>query len=115
MLVIKIEGSSDDDLIGFEVRGHAGYADAGEDIVCAGVSAVLQTAALALEQLFSIKPYLVVTHGHMVCRLPNYDDPQDRLRAQTILQAAILGCRNIALQYPNHIQLREGGGSHADD
>lgn len=115
MLVIKIEGLSDDDLIGFEVRGHAGYADAGEDIVCAGVSAVLQTAALALEQLFSVKPHLVVKPGHMVCRLPDYHDPMERLRAKTILQTAILGCRNIALQYPNHIQLREGGGSHADD
>ncbi|MGE5654134.1 MAG: ribosomal-processing cysteine protease Prp, partial [Bacillota bacterium] len=65
MLSIKIEGSSGDDLVGFEVRGHAEYADAGEDIVCAGVSAVLQTAALALEQLFSIKPHLVVKPGHM--------------------------------------------------
>ncbi len=115
MLVIKVEGPSDDALIGFEVKGHAGYADAGEDIVCAGVSAILQTAALALEQLFVIKPHLVVKPGHMVCRLPDYDDPVERLRAQTILQTAVLGCRNIATQYPSHIQFHEGGGSHADD
>lgn len=115
MLVITVEGSSRDDLSGFEVKGHAGYADLGADIVCAGISAILQTAALALEQLFSIKPHLIVKPGRMVCRLPDYDDPLDRLKAQTILQTAILGCQNIALQYPDHIQLREGGGSHADD
>ena len=28
-------------IVGFEVSGHSGYADAGEDIVCAAVSATV--------------------------------------------------------------------------
>ena len=32
----------DDRITGFEARGHSGYAEAGEDIVCAAVSALTQ-------------------------------------------------------------------------
>ena len=38
-------------LTGFEVRGHAGYADEGYDIICSGVSALAVTAANSLEIL----------------------------------------------------------------
>lgn len=33
------------------IQGHAGYAEPGKDIVCAGVSAILQTAQLGLYAL----------------------------------------------------------------
>ena len=35
-------------LVGFEAKGHSGYAEAGEDIVCAAVSAVMQTAVIGI-------------------------------------------------------------------
>lgn len=34
---------------GVELSGHAGYAPAGQDIVCAGVSTLVHTLALALD------------------------------------------------------------------
>jgi uncharacterized protein len=34
-----------------DVRGHAGYAEHGKDIVCAGVSAITQAAILGLQAL----------------------------------------------------------------
>ena len=36
-------------LAGFECRGHAGYAPAGEDIVCAAVSVLTTTCVNAME------------------------------------------------------------------
>ena len=36
---------------GFRAEGHIGYAPAGSDIVCAGVSALLQNAVIALATL----------------------------------------------------------------
>ena len=33
--------------IGFDAHGHTGYAECGEDIVCAAVSAITQTAGWA--------------------------------------------------------------------
>ena len=34
---------SDGALVGYRATGHTGYAEAGEDIVCAGVSALTQS------------------------------------------------------------------------
>ena len=36
---------------GMTIEGHAGYADAGQDIVCAGVSAIVQTLIQSAEDL----------------------------------------------------------------
>ena len=36
--------------IGFDAHGHTGYAECGEDIVCAAVSAITQTAAMGVSE-----------------------------------------------------------------
>ncbi len=35
--------------LGFQTQGHAGYADAGEDIVCAGISALVLNTINSIE------------------------------------------------------------------
>ena len=42
MTIITVFRRPDGTLSGFDSRGHTGYADAGEDIVCASVSALTQ-------------------------------------------------------------------------
>lgn len=54
MIDIKINMKSGD--MEIKVKGHAGYAPHGQDIVCAGVSAILQTAVLGLEALANSHP-----------------------------------------------------------
>ncbi len=41
-------------LYGFTADGHAGYAPSGEDIVCAAVSALTQTALLGLGEVLKV-------------------------------------------------------------
>ena len=38
------------DIIGFSAEGHTGFADRGEDIVCAAISVLTQTAVIGLQQ-----------------------------------------------------------------
>ena len=41
MISVRItRASAEGTIVGFEIKGHANYAKRGEDIVCAGVSAV---------------------------------------------------------------------------
>ena len=42
---------------GFSVRGHAGYAEAGSDIVCAAVSALTTTCVNAMESVAGVLPH----------------------------------------------------------
>ena len=41
MTKITIFRNHDGEYLGFDCLGHAGYADEGEDIVCAGISALV--------------------------------------------------------------------------
>ena len=50
-------------LCGFTVLGHTGYAPEGEDIVCAGVSALTQTAVNALETVAHAPASVIVRSG----------------------------------------------------
>jgi len=52
---------------GFEITGHAGYARAGQDIVCAAVSAIGYTVIGVLEKMASGK-YEVST-ARMICNV----------------------------------------------
>ena len=45
--VLRKEG----ELTGYEVKGHAEYADEGEDIVCAAISVLAQTGIFSLNSL----------------------------------------------------------------
>ena len=44
-------------ILGFEISGHSGYAEAGEDIVCAGVSSAVQ---LTVNAVVEIKPRVML-------------------------------------------------------
>ena len=50
MIKIEIVRNSDQAMVGFSVTGHANTAPHGQDIVCAGISALTQTAVLGLDR-----------------------------------------------------------------
>ena len=50
MINVTIYKDSNKSICGFHVSGHAGYADAGKDIVCAGVSTLVVTISNAIEK-----------------------------------------------------------------
>ncbi len=95
---------------GFEAKGHALFAPHGQDIVCAAVSALTTTCVNALETVAGVRAEVTVRDGEMKVALPR-DAGHD---AQVILSAMAQGLRDVAQQYPEHLQLIENsriGGS----
>ena len=90
-------------ITGFECRGHAGYAPAGQDIVCAAVSILTTTCVNALESVAGVKPEAQAKDGRMAVSLPR-DAGHD---AQVILRAMRQGLRDLAEEYPQYLQLNE--------
>lgn len=88
---------------GFSCKGHALYAEAGRDIVCAAVSALTTTCANALETVAGTQPEVKVQDGEMRLSLPH---PEAR-DAQVILLTLRQGLQDIAEAYPDHIKLTE--------
>ncbi|VEH79176.1 YsxB [Bacillus licheniformis] len=59
MIHAKITRSrSNKDILGFEMSGHANFAEHGQDLVCAGASAVAFGAVNAVMKLTGIEPVI---------------------------------------------------------
>jgi len=89
--------------VGFEIKGHAGFADYGKDIVCAAVSVLSTTCVNALESVAGVKATVSVKEGGMAVSLPENAGHD----AQVILRSMAQGLSDIAEQYPKHLQLTE--------
>jgi uncharacterized protein YsxB (DUF464 family) len=112
MIRVRLLAAEDGRLSGFAVQGHAHYAEAGYDIVCAGVSALAQTAESALEKYLSRAPVVETSPGREDPRfrvkvlLPGQLSAADRRAAEIILGTLELGLQMMAKEYGSYISLR---------
>ncbi|NLW55417.1 MAG: ribosomal-processing cysteine protease Prp [Firmicutes bacterium] len=91
--------------IGFKAKGHTGYAAAGKDIVCAGVSTLVQTPVLGFEKLVGLKLHLEKERksGYLACYLPSALDQEQLAQADLLLNLMYLGLQQIASGYQKYV------------
>ncbi len=94
-------------LQGFESAGHAGYARAGYDIVCAAVSAQVSTCINSLEAIAGVVPKVMVDEESATIRanLPKNLSPDTMHDCQIILKVLQQGMKDLAEEYPQFINL----------
>jgi uncharacterized protein YsxB (DUF464 family) len=85
-------------------EGHAGWADPGEDVVCAAASAILQAAWLGLAEHAQVDVEGDRHAGRLAMRWPEADRDRDDVRA--IVATAELSVTQIASQFPENIRVR---------
>ena len=114
MIEVEIKEERDGRISAFSVRGHSGTAPKGRDIVCAGVSALAQTALLGLgRHLHRDIDYHIDPSGDL--RMKLREAPDDFTEA--ILRTMRLGLENIEKISPDAVRLRiqqanPGGEGH---
>lgn len=86
-------------IVRLQVHGHAGTAPYGQDLVCAAVSAIVQTAALGIGRLDTEAPPARVREGDLLWQGESGD------AGQIILETCLLGLKDIADSYPGAIAL----------
>ena len=105
MTHVTIYRNKNKECVGFTVIGHADYADAGEDVVCAALSILVINTCNAIEKFTSARFSLVTNEeeGLIDFRL------KDNLSEQTelLLSAMILGIETMVENedYEEYIQL----------
>lgn len=89
-------------LSSFFADGHADFAEAGDDIVCSAVSAVLQAARLGLEMHLRVHLEVEQKLGHIRITWPETlrSDPA----VEAIVQTARLSVEQIARQFPANVR-----------
>ena len=94
-------------LTGYRAEGHAGYAEAGKDIVCAAVSALTQTTLNGLKNvlkapvMFDIDDEAAILEARLT---PEASEAQVR-QAQLLLQTLLEGLQAIERSYPRNVRI----------
>ena len=83
-------------------EGHAGWADPGQDVVCAAASAILQAAWLGLAEHAGIEVEGERTGGRLAMRWPA--GARERADVRAIVATAELSIAQIARQFPDHVR-----------
>ncbi len=66
-------------IIGFEVSGHTGKADYGEDLLCCQISTVAQLAVVGVEQL-KLNAFRIIQDGYLKLMLNENDALEPKIQ-----------------------------------
>ncbi len=82
-----------------KIRGHAGYAPQGQDIVCAGVTALTQTLVESLETLTGNEIKYDMSPGRVDIEIKDPDEDAQ------LLMDSFVGVEMIADEFPEYIRV----------
>lgn len=103
MLTVTFYRDSRDRLSRIFADGHAGWADPGEDIVCAAASVVLQTVELGLTEHAGVTVAATRDSGRMELRWDAAS--RERTDVRAIVETARLAVEQLARQFPASVRV----------
>ncbi len=86
---------------GFQVKGHSGYAESGQDIVCSAISTACQMALVGFKEVLNIDVNSTVQDGFMSVVV----NMKDIEKAQDLLKTLNLTLKDIAENYSKFVKL----------
>ena len=94
-------------ITGFSVSGHSGYSEAGSDIVCAAISAVVAMAETTINDVCGAKAKVRVKDedARVTLTLPTSCDEEDAVQA--VLAGMMLTLSALRDDYPDYIEVLE--------
>ena len=92
-------------IVSVDCDGHTGYGQEGEDIVCAALSSVVQTAVLGLMSVAGIQVALQTGEGKLYMELPAALSEAQRHDADVILETMLMGIADLYEGYSDFIEL----------
>ena len=96
-----------DRITGFSVSGHSGYAEAGADIICAAISAIVTMAEATINDVCGAKAKVRVKEAdaRITLTLPASCDEEESVQA--VLAGMLITLCNLREQYPDYIEVLE--------
>ena len=106
--MIRCEFFTEDERItGFSVSGHSGYAEAGKDIVCAAISAIVTMAEATINDVCGAKAKVRVKEedARITLMLPASCDEEETVQA--VLSGLLVTLLSFKEDYPDYIEVLE--------
>ena len=99
--------TEDDRITGFSVSGHSGYAEAGQDIVCAAITTAVTMAEATINDVCGAKAKVRVKddQARITLTLPASCDEEETVQA--VLSGLLLTLISLREDYPDYIEVLE--------
>ena len=96
-------------IVGFEVSGHSGYADAGEDIVCAAVTSAIRLVEATVNDVMGLCASVKVDQetAAISFRLPGGLAPTAESTCQNLMTGLMVYLAQLHDEYPENIEVME--------
>ena len=106
--MIKVEFFSQEGRrTGFSVSGHSGYAEAGADVICAAVTAVVRYAEATLNDILGVGAKTRVDAEKALITLTLPASCEDEDTVQAILDGMMLTLVSLRDENPDYIEVME--------
>ena len=95
-------------ITGFSVSGHSGYAEAGQDVVCAAITAVVTMAEATINDVCGAKAKVRVReqeNARITLTLPASCDEEESVQA--VLAGMMITLCSMRDDYPDNIEVLE--------
>ena len=105
-VAFHLEGSR---IVGFEVKGHSGYAEEGSDIVCAAVTSAVRLCECAINDVLGLEASVKVREkdASISLKLPSSLGPTNESTCQALLTALMVYLAELHEEYPENISVLE--------
>lgn len=101
MIDVQILTTDGGECVGFSVRGHAGYGEAGTDIVCAAVSSAAYLVANTVTEILHADAIAFASEGRMELQM----NRRDASMCRDLLAGFKLHLLGLEEQYPENIRV----------
>ena len=93
----------------FEVKGHSGYAQEGEDIVCAAFTSAVRLTECAINDVLGLEAAVKVREkdASITLKLPAKLGQTNESTCQALLTALMVHFVQLAEEYPDYISVLE--------
>jgi len=95
-------------IVRYKASGHAGFAEHGEDIVCAALSMAMQLPLGGLQDVLEIYPKFEINDdGFLEVDLEGMNLQGKEKEVNTLLESMVLMLKSLANQYSNFVKFDE--------
>lgn len=94
-------------ITGFTVSGHSGYAEAGQDIVCAAITSAVRMTECAVNDVLGLEASVKVKGDTISLKLPGSLGATNESTCQTLLTALMVYLTELHGEYPDNIIVLE--------
>lgn len=101
--ILRKKGS----IVKYSAKGHANFANQGEDIVCAAISSNLQLPLGGITEILHLFPKFEISDGFIDVDLRGLDLQDKKKEVEILLESMTLMLKELAKEYPKYLKLVE--------